>query len=112
MNNSKIALEYESLAEEKLVDYKPMLRQRETDLAEIIEALRNIRASSYWKVLEAKVFNKEFNSLRDKLENEKNPTEIYRLQGRITQAKKLNLDKELQACEMELKRIKDQINAN
>lgn len=112
MNNSKFAIEYNALTEEEAVDQKPMFRQRETDLVEIIEALRHIRASNYWKVLEAKVFTKEFNSLQKQLRNEKNPTEIYRLQGRITQAEKFDLEKELQAREMELRRIREQINAN
>ena len=109
MNNSLISIE---TLEDKAVDFSPVLRNRQTELTEIIEALRNISASKYWKVLEAKVFTKEFNSLQKKLRNEKNPTEIYRLQGRIVQAEKLNLEKELQACESELKRIKDQLNAN
>lgn len=114
MNNSKLAIEYETLsqvAQDQPLDMLPALRNRETDLMVIIEAMGHIRGSQYWKILEEKVFNKDFNSLQKQLRNEKNPTEIYRLQGRITQAEKLDLNKGLQAYEAELQRIRKQLNA-
>ena len=108
MNNSIV----HSLELEPKVDLKPALTRLETDLIVIIEALEHISGSKYWKVLE-QVFNKDLVSLSIQLENEKNPTEIYRLQGEIRRAKKLDLAKQLQVRKVELQRIKEQIkNAN
>lgn len=111
MNNSKLAIEHVSLAEEEVFDIKPTLRQRETELIVVVEALEHISNSNYWKSIE-KIFIKDFESLQKKLRNEKNPTEIYRLQGRINQAEKFDLEPMLQASRMELQLIRKQLNAN
>jgi hypothetical protein len=111
MNNSQIAIDNVSLSEEEVLDTKPLLRQRETELIEIIEGLEHISSSRYWKVIE-RVFIKDFNSLQKQLRNEKNPTEIYRLQGRITQAEKTDLSILLQAARLELQNLRKNLNAN
>lgn len=111
MNNSKLAMDYVSLAEEETLDIKPTLRQRETELIAVIEGLEHISASNYWKIIE-KVFIKDFETLQKQLRNAKNPTEIYRLQGRISQAEKFDLEIMLQAARMELQGIRKQLNAN
>lgn len=110
MNNSKM-IENVSLEIDMPIDLKPMMRQRETELVEIIEALEHISGSQYWKVLE-KMFNKDFESLQNRLRNEKNPTEIYRLQGKLAETEKFNLGKELQAYRLELQNIRNKLNAN
>lgn len=110
MNNSKL-IENAPLVED-VVDLKPMLRQRETELAEIIEALESISQSKYWKVLLTKVFNKDLGSLQTRLEDEKNPTEIYRLQGEIKRAKTLDLQKKLQVYRQDLQNTRKNLNGN
>lgn len=110
MNNSKIAIH--SLELEEQIDLTPALNRMETDLIEIVEALEHINESKYWKMLVEKIFNKDLSLLSVQLENEKNPTEIYRLQGEIRRAKKLDLAKQLQVRKGELQRIKEQKNGN
>ena len=104
MNNSKIVLELESFSEEKKTEF---LKQRETELLLILEALQNIKGSKYWKLLEEKVFNGVLISLQHRIRTEKNPTEIYRLQGQIVWAEKFcDLTKMYQAYQNELTRLR------
>src|SRR3990167_4773858 len=109
MNNSRISIN--SLEMEEKIDLTPMLNRMETELIEIIDALEHISGSKYWKVLEQKILNKDFESLQKRLRNEKNPTEVYRLQGRLNQAEKLDLTRELQARKAELQGIRSRKNA-
>lgn len=111
MNNSKLIIENVSLAEEEVFNKEPLLRQKETELIKMIEALEHVNNSGYWKEIE-KVFIKDFNSLQKQLRNEKNPTEIYRLQGRINQAEKFDLEPMLQASRQELQNIRKMLNGN
>src|SRR3990167_10692666 len=108
MNNSRITIN--SLEMEEKIDLTPILNRMETELIEILEALEHINGSKYWKVLEQKILNKDFESLQKQLRNEKNPTEIYRLQGRLNQAEKLDLNKELQVRKLELKNLRSKID--
>jgi methionine salvage enolase-phosphatase E1 len=113
MNNSKIAIDNVSLEMDDQVDNKPMLRQRETELVGIIEALEHVSGSNYWKLLQDKVLNGVLESLQHRLRNEKNPTEIYRLQGQIVWAEKYtDLDKLAQVYRNDLQNIRKQLNAN
>lgn len=109
MNNSKIALD--NVLEESKVDISPSLRQKETEILAIIEALEHIGGSNYWKVLEQH-FNKDLALLQLQLEKEKNPTEIYRLQGQIKQAKKLDFVREVQVYRLDLERVRNQLHGN
>jgi hypothetical protein len=103
MNNSKIAIDNISIDFEEPLDTKPMLRQKETELLEIIEAIEKIGASAYWKLLQDKVFNGVMEALQNRIRSEKNPTEIYRLQGQIVWAEKYSdLSKLAQAYRNEL----------
>ena len=111
MNNSKIAIENASLVEEELYDYKPQLRQRETELVELIEALQHLNLSKYWKIVQT-IFEKELNNLQKQLNDENNPTKMYRLQGEIKRAEKFNLSSRLQAYELELTNTRRKLNAN
>ena len=111
MNNSKIAMDNVSLLDDEQIDLTSMFGQREKELFEVLEALKNVSSSNYWKVLE-NIFTKEFESLQKNLRNEKNPTEIYRLQGRLEQAEKLDLKKRIQACQQELKNIRSKLDGN
>lgn len=107
MNNSFLQLEVEE------VDITPQLRVRERELLEIIEAFKKVSASEYWKLLRIKVFDGVVDSLHRKLIGEKNPTEMYRLQGQIVWAEKYaDLDKMAQAYENELKSVRKKLYAN
>lgn len=88
MNNSKIAIDSISLTDEEELDTTPALRQRETELAQIIEALEHINGSNYWKLLQDKIFQGILDSLQSRLAREKEPIEMYRLQGQIKWAEK------------------------
>lgn len=109
MNNSQILMTSLTVTEE--VDTAPLLREKERELLQIIEALGSISASDYWKLLEEKVFNGVVDSLQAKLRSEKNPTEIYRLQGQIMWAEKYtDLTKVAQAYKNELTSIRNRLN--
>lgn len=90
MNNSQITID-NALTDSPEVDIKPQLRQRETELVAIIESIKHIRSSEYWKELEEKVFSKELDKLTSKLRTEKDTIELYRLQGEVTWAEKYSL---------------------
>lgn len=106
MNNALIS------PEEETPDRRPMLRERARLLEQVVESLRAVRGSSHWKVLEAQVFGPEMQGLYRKLKNEKNPTEFYRLQGRIDEMERFSLDELLQAKERELGGIRSHINGD
>ena len=111
MNNSKLAVDTAALTEEPEIDRLPMLRERARNIEAVVGAAKSIRDSSQWKVLEAQVFGPEARSLFARLKTEKNPTEFYRLQGRIEESEKLSLDILVQAKERELESLRKQINA-
>ncbi len=112
MNNSQIAMENISLELENNVDIKPTLRAKEQDLVEIIEAIEKVSSSSYWKTLKLKVLDGVLSSLQTRIKNEKNPTEIYRLQGQIIWAEKYcDLEKLAQAYQNELLNLRTKLNA-
>lgn len=88
-----------------------MVRERARLLEEVVSAARAVRDSSHWKVLEAQVFGPEVRSLFARLKNEKNPTEVYRLQGRIEELEKTSLDSLVQAKERELESLRRELDA-
>uniref|UniRef100_A0A6M3Y876 Uncharacterized protein n=1 Tax=viral metagenome TaxID=1070528 RepID=A0A6M3Y876_9ZZZZ len=109
MNNSKI-IEGNILKEEPAVDLKPMLRQRQEETVSIIEALQAVKGSEYWKVLQDKVFQGSLEVLERRIRTEKEPQELYRLQGQLGWAEKFtNLDKLVELYRKELDNIKNQI---
>ena len=107
MNNSKIAFDNASI-EEKVIDRSPLLRERETELVELIGALDHIRASNYWKIIHSK-FSGDLQKLISQLKKEKDTTLLFRLQGEITRAEKLDLDKTAEECRNELSGIRKQL---
>ena len=88
MNNSKIAIDNVSLEVESPIDTSPILRQKAVKLEQIIEAFNRISESSYWKVLEEEVFSGVLESLQRRMRNEKDTTELFRLQGQEAWANK------------------------
>lgn len=109
MNNSKIAAD-NVFEEEAEVDIEPMLRARRQELTDILEALGHITASSYWKVLEEKVFLGARELLEKKLRVEKDSQEICRLQGQLAWMDKYaELSKLTEVYRKELERINNQL---
>lgn len=87
MNNSQISFE-NALELETQVDNQPRLREQATELTEIIESLDKVTQSNYWKVLQKKIFDGILSNLYSRIKNEKDTTEIFRLQGQIVWAEK------------------------
>ena len=109
MNNSKIVAE-NTLVEELGIDKKPVLNQRRQEVTDILEALSHITASSYWKVLEEKVFSGAKGVLEKKLRVEKDSQEICRLQGQLAWMDKYaELSKLTEVYRKELERLNNQL---
>jgi len=105
MNNSKFTIE--DVLDS--TDIKPALRQREEELVKLIDALDHIRASNYWIIIKRK-FDEDLSKLINQLKTEKDPTEIFRLQGQITRAEKLDLDKTAEEHRNELSGLRRKLN--
>lgn len=95
MNNSKIALDSFTLEE---VDNSALLKEKEATLIRIIEAIDGLRKSVEWSTLKREIFTSRIESLERGLKNlsEANTltdSEIYRIQGRLFEARKYDLDK-------------------
>lgn len=103
MNNAQI------ITEEEEVDVKPLLRERVSQLTELIEALNNIAGSSYWKVLKQLVFDVDLAKAKRKLYEASDTTEIFRLQGEIRWGKKFNLEKLIVDKRNELEAIRNKL---
>lgn len=108
MNNSKLAID-NALTDAPKVDHSPQLRRRETELVAILDAIKHIRASEYWQVLNEKVFSKDLDKLTHKLRTEKDSTELYRLQGQVTWAEKYSLDRLETLSRNELINLRNQL---
>lgn len=120
MNNSKIiesAPQEESQSREvELQEQLPHLRKREGELVTIIEALRKVESSHEWSTLKTEVFNGEIEYIERQLSLEAKKPEIntstlYRLQGRLSAAKKYSLESLNATFTAELTRIRIQLNA-
>lgn len=105
MNNAKII---ETLSQTPEVDIKPLLREHETKIAEIIDALQHIGGSNYWIVLQ-KEFADDLRRLESQLETEEDTVKIFRLQGEIKALKKLDLQKMLREKRKELELIRKKL---
>ena len=86
-----------------------LLRERVEILTEVIEALQNIASSNYWKVLQQNVFNVDLDKAKSRLANEKDTTEIFRLQGEIRWGEKFDLEKLIKKYRDELTAIRKQL---
>lgn len=109
MNNSQTALN--SLLEQEPVDNTVQLRQKETELITIIEALENISKSGYYHTIQKLILDPEIELLRKKLVSEKDTTEVFRLQGKLEYAEKhTNFEKLITTKRNELINTRKQIN--
>ena len=90
-------------------DSSILLRERVEILTKVIEALQNIASSNYWKVLQQNVFNVDLDKAKSRLANEKDTTEIFRLQGEIRWGEKFDLEKLIKKYRDELTAIRKQL---
>lgn len=110
MNNSVIAIEKVSLSLEDKVDNTEALKQKEAEVVKIIEAIRTILSTAEWSTLKS-VFDSRVEDLERRLrvESERislNDSEIYRLQGRLSEARKYDLEKLAEVYRLELTNIR------
>lgn len=70
MNNSFLSLPDTQLTLESSVDNRPILKEKEGELVQIIEALRDIQSSEAWSTLKEKVFDSLTDSLNQQLHSE------------------------------------------
>ncbi len=74
-----------------------------TEQEKILEALRSINQSNYWKVLNDLLFKVEEEKIRKQLATEIEPLKLYRLQGQLSESEKFtNLGKLIEKRQMEL----------
>ena len=110
MNNSTVR---QFTINESKVDVSPMLRQKEKELLEIIDAIQNIYSSSYWKVLEEKVFSGLVEGLDRKLRTESDHQKSAWLQGAISIAEKYQDFKKFEETyRLELTRVRSSLQNN
>jgi hypothetical protein len=112
MNNSLVNFE------EEKVDIKPTLRHRETEVVAIIDAISKLLITDEWNTLKNLIFDGLVTSLEKRLKTESSADEIktselYRLNGQLTWAKKYSdLSKLLDVYKLELMNIRKRINDN
>src|SRR3990167_10532274 len=86
-----------------------LLREKVETITEVIEALQGIASSSHWKVLQQNVFNVDLDKAKSRLANEKDTSEIFRLQGEIRWGEKFDLEKLIKKYRDELTAIRKQL---
>lgn len=106
MNNSFI-LETPLTLEEKKISTS----EREAELVKIIGAIDEVSKLVEWSTLKSIIFDSRVKSLEKQLENESlklkiDDSELYRLQGRLFEARKYDLDKLRNAYRLELINIR------
>lgn len=113
MNNGLVSFDF---LEEK--PDKSFLRERQTQLVKIIEAIEAVNKTSEWQILNELIWKDGLQTLEKRLSNEAlkkeldNP-EIYRLQGQIAWAKRYSdLNKLVEAYKVELNNITKKLNEN
>lgn len=96
-------------------DNTPLLRERESVLIQIIEALQNVSITEEWSTLKSLIFDGTVESLERQLRSESekselNPSRIHQLQGELRWARKYaDLSKLAESYRIELSNIKKRI---
>lgn len=109
MNNSNL--------ERAKVDTTPQVQEREAFLVRIIEALVEVEKDTSWKYIRREIFDPRVAHIERLLAQEFrkpliNESEIYRLQGRIQEAERFQIDKLVETFKVELENIRKRENAN
>lgn len=99
-------------------DSRPALRQRQMDVAKIIESLQKILESTEWTMLKTLIFDGMVDSLEKRLKSESEKKEldipeIYRLNGQLTWARRYaDLTKLIDVYKLELNSLRNKLNEN
>ena len=93
MNNSKLIVDAVPLTLEEPAVNKTYLRERETEIASILDALKKVQATKEWSTLKTKLFDGIVDSLTRDMHNEakkENPDtlKLNRLAGQLKWAEK------------------------
>lgn len=116
MNNAKLAIDF--VEEEFEAAKAPLIRQRQEEVASIIESLQRLANSQDWKVLKILIFDGLVEALekRSKLEASKkmiDVTELNLLNGQLMWAKRYSdLYKLIDVYKLELTNLGDKLNAS
>lgn len=110
MNNSKIALDSTPLTLEESVNPEAY-RVKQAEIIRTIEAIDELNKSAEWSTLKKEIFDSRVESLERQMKAESESLEIkdselYRLQGRVFEARKYDLDKLREGLMLELSNIK------
>lgn len=112
MNNSFLATQNVDMEVSTPVDTIPLLQARAVDLERIIDAFDKISSSMYWKLLQSEIFDGVLEALERRMRNEKDTTQLFKLQGQIVWADKYSdLSKLADVYKRELINVTKQINA-
>lgn len=111
MNNSYIASNSLSLDVEDLEVKFNQLRERESVLIRLITAIESVQSSEEWSTLKSVIFDSREESLEKQIRSESmaqtiDDSELYRLQGRLFEAKKYDLGALVESYRVELRNIK------
>lgn len=112
MNNSKIAIDEISISLDTPVDNTELLREKESELVRIIEALDRIKDSEEWSSLQTLIFAKVAENLERRLKNESEKLELHgptinQLQGQLLWARKFaDLSKLAESYRVDLSNIR------
>ena len=115
MNNSKFAID-NTLEDKPQQDIKPILRQRESELVKVIEAMRRVSENEDWQYLKKTLFDKSVETLEQMIlheaKGEVRNNELYRLQGRLMEAKRHDFENLAQAFKVELEKTRKTLEQN
>lgn len=118
MNNSKLVIENMTLSEEKPIDRKPFLRQRESEIVKIFDAIAGVQMSKDWSTLKNYLFDGLVQTLNKEIHEEarkENPDtlKLNRLAGQLKWAEKYSdLNRIRDVFRLELTNIRKQLYNN
>lgn len=92
-------------------DAKTLRTKRAITIGKLIQSLEAINKSEHWNIIVAEILEPELHLLRKQLISEKDTTEVFRLQGKVSWAEsKLDLDKLITRFKAELSGIRQQLH--
>lgn len=111
MNNSRLVLDGVKLSLDDKVDMTEQLGIEESRLVKLIEALMRISATEDWRTLKSLIFDRRLEQLDKQMKAESErlelkDSEIYRLQGRLYEARKYDLENLVEVYRQELSNIR------
>ncbi len=115
MNNSKFVIENISLSQEEPIDREPVLRERESELIKILDAIRKVASTDEWHTLKVQLFDSFSENLVRQIQEEArkenpNPLRLRYLSGQLNWAEKFSdLQKLEQQFRVEIINIRSQL---